>query len=155
MYQCVIADQYNFNSLPHTEVDVFIAFFPPYGFLFQLTTSHRGRLQVLLFYIFQRYFNSLPHTEVDWICARIPCCGFLFQLTTSHRGRPPSIVADCTADDFNSLPHTEVDSILLSGRQRQVHFNSLPHTEVDDIQGTTNEQEKIFQLTTSHRGRRR
>ena len=34
----------HFNSLPHTEVDkYFRAAFPPV-FLFQLTTSHRGRL---------------------------------------------------------------------------------------------------------------
>ena len=32
---------------------------------FQLTTSHRGRLNVAFILPLVSYFNSLPHTEVD------------------------------------------------------------------------------------------
>ena len=55
-----------FNSLPHAEVDVSFSQYHNFSFIFQLTTSRRGR------HPYRnrdrrkrRYFNSLPHAEVD------------------------------------------------------------------------------------------
>ena len=55
----------NFNSLPHTEVDVREDELTPDYLIFQLTTSHRGRRCPHSRQCFCWYFNSLPHTEVD------------------------------------------------------------------------------------------
>ena len=56
--------------------------------LFQLTTSRRGRRQLLLHIWRKRYFNSRPHEEVDAL-ERLPVpFPITFQLTTSRRGRP-------------------------------------------------------------------
>ena len=146
--------------------------------LFQLTTSHRGRrlsgtrknnhTQISTHYLTQRqttfpalpvaitlYFNSLPHTEIDHVLPSV-------------RGR--------NEGHFNSLPHTEVDCTEHCNNTGNNNFNSLPHTEVDgglwraeamqNIISThylTQRQTMlsprysscfIFQLTTSHRGRR-
>ena len=54
---------------------------------------------------------------------------------------------------FNSLPHTEVDGFNCSYSSGILYFNSLPHTEVDQAV-RRGDIYYIFQLTTSHRGRR-
>ena len=59
-------------------------------FAFQLTTSHRGRQSEARADTEYYYFNSLPHTEVDMTLARSSLRPLEFQLTTSHRGRLPS-----------------------------------------------------------------
>ena len=79
------------------------------SFVFQLTTSRRGRLKGAQFRCSYIHFNSLPHAEVD------PILAFLFQ---------PVIY-------FNSLPHAEVDQFFSQGLIADNHFNSLPHAEVD------------------------
>ena len=99
--------------------------------LFQLTTSHRGRLPFLNEFQLRYYFNSLPHTEVDSIRVSSHCHIYTFQLTTSHRGRHWIVNTKIQNNYFNSLPHTEVDRCFLSAFTRTA----------------------IFQLTTSHRGR--
>ena len=57
---------WNFNSLPHAEVDL--------------------NFHVISKII--RYFNSLPHAEVDMLRAYFMAVEEQFQLTTSRRGRP-------------------------------------------------------------------
>ena len=99
--------------------------------VFQLTTSHRGRPPITSLSLLFSYFNSLPHTEVDQ----------LQRLFYSVK------------IDFNSLPHTEVDNWACSSSYFCLYFNSLPLTEVDrSLPGKTSRQ-RTFQLTTSHRGR--
>ena len=66
-------------------------------FTFQLTTSHRGRREQVLYTPYlARHFNSLPHTEVDL---------------------PPPLLLPFRIN-FNSLPHTEVDSNLSQNSER-------------------------------------
>ena len=100
--------------------------------IFQLTTSHGGRPDGQGISGLAESFNSRPHTEVD----------------PASLSRPESLIS------FNSRPHTEVDSQSTRTAWQPRPFNSRPHTEVDPtityIQTTT----VIFQLTTSHGGRR-
>ena len=79
-----------FNSLPHTEVDYQYAQKWANIYLFQLTTSHRGRpVNLTITAIREHNFNSLPHTEVD-------------------EAKQDALYV---LGHFNSLPHTEVDGI--------------------------------------------
>ena len=56
-------------------------------FIFQLTTSRRGRRHSENIILWRIYFNSLPHAEVD-SCEHIAAAAVnVFQLTTSRRGR--------------------------------------------------------------------
>ena len=79
-------------------------------YLFQLTTSRRGR----------------------------PCPGrsrFLaveFQLTTSRRGRRRICDIVCRISYFNSRPHEEVDELFVPLPITHSYFNSRPHEEVDN-----------------------
>ena len=98
----------------------------------QLTTSHRGR---------QDHHAPL-HLDNP-----------IFQLTTSHRGRRRNPQSSHLPEYFNSLPHTEVDSIYHISWRWYIYFNSLPHTEVDPLRLIHWVQIRVFQLTTSHRGR--
>ena len=77
------------------------------------------------------YFNSLPHAEVDLRFAH--CQNFV--------------------DHFNSLPHAEVDPHCHVIFILKIYFNSLPHAEVDITLQDIIIHQKIFQLTTSRRGR--
>ena len=122
---------YLFNSLPHTEVDGCGIPETSVDFIFQLTTSHRGRL-------------FLPN---------INSANILFQLTTSHRGRLFAQLVIDTQLYFNSLPHTEVDESRRFVNPSAAYFNSLPHTEVDAVIFVCSILLLLFQLTTSHRGR--
>ena len=99
----------SFNSRPHTEVDSFRTRILCEQFLFQLTTSHGGRLYSFLLRRRNTPFNSRHHTEVDLLT----CASFrlysVFQLTTSHGGRLDSQICFSIVSPFNSRPHTEVD----------------------------------------------
>ena len=99
----------DFNSLPHTEVDNISGTTSGNYIVFQLTTSHRDRLNVI----------SIGDNLES------------FQLTTSHRGRPLYFSSSSLSQYFNSLPHTEVDTYSLASLYDCEYFNSLPHTEVD------------------------
>ena len=88
--------------------------------IFQLTTSHRGRRRPAWNYLYTTYyFNSLPHTEVDVFFTAFNFIANKFQLTTSHRGRHflHNFKSMCIPY-FNSLPHTEVDSNLSQNSER-------------------------------------
>ena len=61
-------------------------------YLFQLTTSRRGRLPFPGLIFLRRYFNSRPHEEVDPVGVARLNGKYIFQLTTSRRGRPSSRV---------------------------------------------------------------
>ena len=104
--------------------------FFPY-FVFQLTTSRRGRLRQI-----QNLQQSFP-----------------FQLTTSRRGRPRYFLL-CTINFyFNSRPHEEVDAGSSELLHTHHHFNSRPHEEVDYVVIELQIIKSVFQLTTSRRGR--
>ena len=100
----------HFNSRPHEEVDdlSYITWYNLYIFqlttsrrgrpiwgnlyglnnIFQLTTSRRGRpSSTASWAATSRYFNSRPHEEVDVYCCAIWTNIGIFQLTTSRRGR--------------------------------------------------------------------
>ena len=120
-----------FNSLPHTEVDIvaickcFSGYISTHYLtqrqttgspsltpkvIFQLTTSHRGRLSN---YIIKFAF-------------------FIFQLTTSHRGR--LFFSHTKKNEIFISTHylTQRQTMSPSGfTRRKTYFNSLPHTEVD------------------------
>ena len=81
-----IAVEFNFNSLPHTEVD-------------HLWCKMLLRSDISTHYLTQR------QTPPDLF----PVISSVFQLTTSHRGRPSTCSPFCGLEYFNSLPHTEVD----------------------------------------------
>ena len=77
------------------------------------------------------YFNSLPHTEVDFSATS--------QLSPAF--------------DFNSLPHTEVDVLQhFSGRGIHISTHYLTQRQTSEKHLCTSLS--LFQLTTSHRGRR-
>ena len=77
------------------------------------------------------YFNSLPHTEVDFSATS--------QLSPAF--------------DFNSLPHTEVDVLQhFSGRGIHISTHYLTQRQTSEKHLCTTLS--LFQLTTSHRGRR-
>ena len=66
MQECDRNDGINFNSLPHAEVDLTIYSVQLDFWIFQLTTSRRGRLYLLGKKCkMGKDFNSLPHAEVD------------------------------------------------------------------------------------------
>ena len=76
-----------------------------------------------------------------------------FQLTTSRRGRPLSAQNIQNPKYFNSRPHEEVDSIALSiwaTYSISTHDLTKRSTNIVVYQWFL----KIFQLTTSRRGRR-
>ena len=121
--------------------------------LFQLTTSHRGRPRASSWILEFRNFNSLPHTEVDFSSLHSIPNSFLFQLTTSHRGRQGGKTSLKLVKYFNSLPHTEVDEkwrCIGSTENISTHYLTQRQTFLK----VQYRQETIFQLTTSHRGRR-
>ena len=78
----------------------------------------------------------------------------IFQLTTSRRGRHNRAVSVPVNSNFNSLPHAEVDHITSVTLLIHHYFNSLPHAEVDSSAWRWLYGQRIFQLTTSRRGRR-
>ena len=92
---------------------------------FQLTTSHRGRLNVI----------SIGDNLES------------FQLTTSHRGRPLYFSSSSLSQYFNSLPHTEVDTYSLASLYDCEYFNSLPHTEVDSNLSQNSERTSMNHIT--------
>ena len=148
--------------------------FFPY-FVFQLTTSRRGRLRQI-----QNLQQSFPFQlttsrrgrRLLLFCQPNPLMSF--QLTTSRRGRPRYFLL-CTINFyFNSRPHEEVDLQHTPFRIAICNFNSRPHEEVDLIFHITppffiisthdltkrstrcllyTSSIERFQLTTSRRGR--
>ena len=80
----------------------------------------------------EKHFNSLPHAEVDrFTDVEKPICIY-----------------------FNSLPHAEVDASNGVIPSFPIgYFNSLPHAEVDLLRQAVNILHRVFQLTTSRRGR--
>ena len=155
MRKCRNKSKLTFNSRPHAEVDEPLA-----G-----SDDMPGP------------FNSRPHAEVDSFFQTGHFYILTFQLTTSRRGRRLSVQDKRPISSFNSRPHAEVDIslyflqsiIALSTHdltQRSTNlvahelkfkwpFNSRPHAEVDDRNLPTIMNWKIFQLTTSRRGRLR
>ena len=83
-----------------------------WNYLFQLTTSRRGRLSP---------DSAMPREK-------------LFQLTTSRRGRLEWFRGFHCGRYFNSRPHEEVDLSNMSLKKFCENFNSRPHEEVDDTQ---------------------
>ena len=77
-----------FNSRPHTEVDDPLMPKVRLHSTFQLTTSHGGRPDAILFSI--RHINLSTHD-------------------LTRRSTPRSIRHSCACGSFNSRPHTEVD----------------------------------------------
>ncbi len=126
------------------------------SFIFQLTTSRRGR-------------RLGPH---------LPAAPDCFQLTTSRRGRHVDSQNGCmqralsthdlTQRSTQRLLQSLIDENLsthdltqrstsgvISAVQRQKSFNSRPHAEVDLGRIQSPKALLHFQLTTSRRGRRR
>ena len=99
--------------------------------MFQLTTSRRGRLRSYYLLANLQCFNSRPHEEVD--CWTRCCC-------------PQSDVSthDLTKRSTWAIPAFSAYNL---------RFNSRPHEEVDLGDYISNNIEKLFQLTTSRRGR--
>ena len=62
-------------------------------------------------------------------------------------------IAEEEGDYFNSRPHEEVDDNFLQFFSLRPYFNSRPHEEVDFFFHRLYLPKKIFQLTTSRRGR--
>ena len=171
-------ETFYFNSLPHAEVDLnpvsiplFMAYFNslPHAEVddaeyirsnamsakFQLTTSRRGRPRACT--------NSYARTlEFQLTTSRrgrrlifthsIPLS--LFQLTTSRRGRR-FLLAHIYYSFFISTHYLTQRQTYSDLRPEYigVHFNSLPHAEVDGHDEFKLVDCKIFQLTTSRRGR--
>ncbi len=77
------------------------------------------------------FFNSRPHAEVDRM---------------GHIQYGTMIL-------FNSRPHAEVDQNRINLWTQLAIFNSRPHAEVDKGMTDINPMWRIFQLTTSRRGR--
>ena len=120
--------------------------------IFQLTSSRRGWLPIIVKMEYQTYFNSHPHEEDDvsffnlcftfvtfqltssrrgWLCF-LPTSYWwmVFQLTSSRRGWLQPCVFASTWEYFNSHPHEEDDE------KSTKHATRFP----------------IFQLTSSRRG---
>ena len=110
-FYVLLATFCNFNSRPHEEVDAVKVMSHNLSFVFQLTTSRRGRpLLRQCTPTTHTYFNSRPHEEVDivnvgignnrristhdltkrsTILSQSAFAIVIFQLTTSRRGRLP------------------------------------------------------------------
>ena len=124
-----------------------------------------------------RYFNSRPHEEVDFDEVALMPESFVFQLTTSRGGRRGCPSESRTGYSyFNSRPHEEVDQIPTKPKEYEdisTHDLTKRSTEaeripVEDSDISTHDLtkrstfspfcvrigHKIFQLTTSRRGRR-
>ena len=128
----IFRERLSFNSRPHEEVDLVR---PPafkHCFVFQLTTSRRGRRRKIRLSSPGKSFNSRPHEEVDIFNH---CCV-----------NPPNI-------SFNSRPHEEVDYFASLPIPSVPSFNSRPHEEVDAVCIILPDIREVFQLTTSRRGR--
>ena len=101
------------------------------------------------------YFNSRPHEEVDASFQTQYGLRLSFQLTTSRGGRPASLLARHVIVNISTHDLTRRStSRLLLLLVFQLHFNSRPHEEVDSVTPDQAGDGKIFQLTTSRRGRR-
>ena len=77
--------------------------------IFQLTTSHRGRLAFARATDFAEVFQLTTSHRGRLLALHLLKSRFKFQLTTSHRGRQWKRVLENPKKNFNSLPHTEVD----------------------------------------------
>ena len=97
---------------------------------FQLTSSRRGWLTILIWRRMLWYFNSHPHEEDDRFRFR--------KLQAFHY--------------FNSHPHEEDDNDKRKGRGIWKYFNSHPHEEDDGVVVTGGKYPDKFQLTSSRRG---
>ena len=122
---------------------------------FQLTTSRRGRLGYIVWLLKNQNFNSLPHAEVDDFVFKRTCSGNYFNsLPHAEVDHLQEVFLYRLGHYFNSLPHAEVDGYSRSSYGSYSHFNSLPHAEVDQRLRFGTDHSKVFQLTTSRRGRR-
>ncbi len=145
------------------------------SFLFQLTTSRRGRLARLhndnKASIFQlttsrrgrpsKKITSVICTNISThdLTKRSTCIGVdnesaeLFQLTTSRRGRHPFSLTPSHSFAFQ-LTTSRRGRLMPQGMFRPpAYFNSRHHEEVDDFRKGLPSFPFSFQLTTSRRGR--
>ena len=99
------------------------------------------------------YFNSRPHEEVDALSDRI-------WLSLSYfNSRPHEEVDDkkgVSMSDIDISTHDLTKRSTMEQYQKSFimeHFNSRPHEEVDQLKEPFPQEDQLFQLTTSRRGR--
>ena len=106
----IIAIYASFNSRPHEEVDRLVSENTALDFLFQLTTSRRGRHIVTVGHFKTYDVSTHDLTKRSTLLIQALLLAFSFQLTTSRRGRLVTLSHDAVLDMcFNSRPHEEVD----------------------------------------------
>ena len=99
-------------------------------------------------------FNSRPHEEVDCFRRIFLVTYLIFQLTTSRRGRPVLGGVLCQFIVISTHDLTKRSTIAAMVHYGQIlDFNSRPHEEVDHRQKQRDYRARVFQLTTSRRGR--
>ena len=143
----------HFNSRPHEEVDSNSQYLCVLTYIFQLTTSRRGRPA-------EGYAKkNIQKFQLTTSRRGRPVTGLTrmmmntFQLTTSRRGRQKCIMMDTiTIHYFNSRPHEEVDdSTVDNAKDKYISTHDLTKRSTEDIAKL--DTRATFQLTTSRRGR--
>ena len=121
---------------------------------FQLTTSRRGRRDNVVSEFYRCCFSTHDltqrSTKLHGIYYSPPFFSThdLTQRSTGVSSHQPFILSF-----FNSRPHAEVDQNRINLWTQLAIFNSRPHAEVDKGMTDINPMWRIFQLTTSRRGR--
>ena len=165
-----------FNSRPHEEVDDFVSFREQIEVISTHDLTRRSTRIPFCPQYRREHFNSRPHEEVDFDEVALMPESFVFQLTTSRGGRRGCPSESRTGYSyFNSRPHEEVDQIPTKPKEYEdisTHDLTKRSTEaeripVEDSDISTHDLtkrstfspfcvrigHKIFQLTTSRRGR--
>ena len=121
---------------------------------FQLTTSHGGRPFSSSASYCRTPFNSRPHTEVDVS----PLCGVgkhvVFQLTTSHGGRHAGIQWSAVSDGLSTHDLTRRSTSVFPSLYLLTCLSTHDLTRRSTAWGYHGKARGVFQLTTSHGGRR-
>ena len=143
-----------FNSRPHEEVDNNAACYQLPIYIFQLTTSRRGRLCCHFCHIIYLVISTHDLTKRSTTTWQLDRRQKGFQLTTSRRGRP----------GFFSVALIVFTFQLTTSRRGRQAFELMKQGALI-FQLTTSRRgrpfwiisvvcNKVFQLTTSRRGRR-
>ena len=103
------------------------------SYIFQLTTSRRGRRNTIKALLPPSYFNSRPREEVDVVSKVLDATCSSFQLTTSQGGRP--------------LDNWWLDHIRCISTHDLTRRSTTSTGSMSD--------NSLFQLTTSRGGRRK
>ena len=112
--------------------------------------THCMRFHYILFFISTHYLTQ----RQTCACSEDDTISLQFQLTTSHRGRLEIALKRLKIINISTHYLTQRQTLIdVSSVSLFFNFNSLPHTEVDQFQRYRKHQMKLFQLTTSHRGR--